>query len=267
MKGHYSGEAGVDWHLSKETATFVGPPNACRGELTLVNVSDSKVKVRTLQAQAASRPRKNIPSIQSSQISLFARVAPHSQAKTVAALHLASDTAPGKYSATVLCGKQKQAIEINVLEYRESEIQPSHLRFSGVSGETKHCQITITNHGNVDLALGDVGMVWLRESDWIGRTLVYTLRETNEGDNYESFANRLLKSFREEIIPPARVQFEPSAKKAVGAGKTLCRTMSLIFPPGLKKGRRYLGFIKINEDRIWLEVFCTGTAKESAQKT
>ncbi len=265
MKGHYSGEPGVDWHLSKDTAKFCGIPNECLGELTLVNTSDAKVKVRALMTQEPSRAAKDTLALKPSQISLYARVPPHSETQTLAALHLPSDTAPGQYRGTVLCGKHKHPIDVKILEHRESIIEPGHSRLRGESGETVSCQISITNLGNVDLELGDVGMVWLREFDWVGRTLVYTLRETTEGDSYEDYATRLVQHFRKDIIPPARIQFEPTAIRAIAAGKTLLRTFSLILPPGLKKGRRYLGFIKINEKRIWLEVFCTGNKKENIQ--
>ena len=122
----------------------------------------------------------------------------------------------------------------------------------------------IRDRGNVPLGIKDVGMVWLREHDWIGRTLVYTLRETAPNDSLNDFGNRLLQTFRSEIIPPAKIKFEPTSHQkealdTLSPGNTVERNLNLTLPTALKKGRRYLGFIKINESRIWLEVYCSGS--------
>jgi hypothetical protein len=261
MKGPYSGEPGVDWHLSKESGVFYGPPSECLGQLTFINTSCSKIKIRCLNTEEATRKRKDCHSLKPSQINLYARIAPNSKSKVIAELQLPHDTAPGQYQASVVYGKEKYPIDITIIEHHEALITPSHSRLRGVSGDKVSCKLTITNFGNVAFELGDVGMVWLREYDWIGRTFVYSLRETSEEDSYEDFANKLLHNFHKDNIPPARIQFKPEKVISIAAGDSLVRTLILTLPPGLKKGRRYLGFIKINENKIWLEVYCTGGQK------
>lgn len=259
MKGTHNGEPGTDWHLAAGPYFFSGTPGECRGELTFVNDSDNKIKVWALMTQPPARKRKDRLLLTPTRINLAARVPPHGEVRTQAALQLSPDTEPGLYQATVLCGEHKAPLEVEVLEHRELMIAPTHLRLRGASGETLSCSLTITNLGNVPIELGDVAMIWLRERDWIGRTLVYSLRETTETETYEDFANRLLHDLREAIIAPARIRLEPTMKAALAAGMTLERTLSITLPAGLKKGRRYLGFIKINDDRIWMELYCTGS--------
>jgi len=259
MKGAYSGSPGVDWHLAKGSCHFYGTPHECQGELTVINVSNDKVKVRALSTQKPSRQRKDALTLQPTYLALSARVPPHSETRTLASLQLPPETAPGQYQATVICGKQKLPIEVKILEHREASIEPSHLRVQGKSGDTVNTKLCITNLGNVALDLRDIGMVWLREYDWIGRTLVYTLRETDTNDRFEDFSSRLLHTFHNDMIPPAKIQFKPSAEGLLSAGSAMLRTLSITLPSGLKKGRRYSGFIKINEIRIWLEVYCSGS--------
>lgn len=260
MKGPYSGEPGVDWHLSKGACSFYGTPHDCRGELTFVNTSDAKVKIRSLQTQAPSRTRKECHALAPSEIAVAVRIQPRSQTCTTASMQLAPDTPPGQYQAIMLCGAQNVPVDIQVTAYHELALEPNHISVHAASGETIRWQLSLQNLGNVPLELGDVGMVWLREQNWIGRTLVYTLRETSEEETYEDFLNHLLHSFHDEMIPPARVLFEPAKIFTLGAGKHIVRNLSMTIPPGLKKGRRYAGFIKINDSRIWLELYCTGNA-------
>tara|TARA_R110001592_G_scaffold86031_1_gene254034 strand:- start:41399 stop:42196 length:798 start_codon:yes stop_codon:yes gene_type:complete len=265
MKGPYSGQPGIDWHIAKESGAFYGTPSECRGQLTFINTSDSKIKIRCLKTQEATRKRKDYASLKAAHINLFARIAPKSESCVTAELQLPLDTAPGQYQASVLCGKDTHPIDITIIEHHETSISPSHIRLKGASGDQVSCQLSITNFGNVAVEFGDVGMVWLREYDWIGRTLVYALRETTEDDSYVDFNNRLLHNFRKDIIPPARIQFEPAKIISIASGMSIIRTLMLMLPPGLMKGRRYLGFIKINENRIWLEVYCTGGQKDKTQ--
>jgi hypothetical protein len=266
MKGPYSIEPGNEWHIAKGACTFYGPPKECQGQLTLVNTSDSKVKVRNLMTQPTTRLRKDWYALKPTHITLAARLQPHSQSCVMSSLKVPIDTTPGNYQASILCGQQKTPIEVIVLENREIMIEPRHFSLRGTSGETVSFQLAITNLGNVPITLGDVGMVWFREQDWIGRTLVYALRETAPNESLEEFGNRLLHRFHDEIVPTAKVQFEPSKINALPAGKSTSRTLSLALPVGLKKGRRYLGFIKINEERIWLEVYCTPSTLAPEQK-
>ena len=265
MKGPYSGEPGIDWHLSEEPAIFYGIPSECRGQLKLINTSGAKVKIRSLATDAPTKKRKSTPSLKPSKINLFARIKANSEACVTAELELPHGTAPGQYQASIPCGKHKHPIDVTILEHHELLISPNHIRLKGESGDTVSYQITISNLGNVALEFGDVGIVWLREQNWVGRTLVYTLRDTTAEDSFEDFENHLLQNFRKDIIPPARIQFEPAKINAISAGETLIRKLTLTLPPGLMKGRRYLGFIKINENRIWLEVYCSGGQKQKIQ--
>lgn len=281
MKGPYSGEPGIDWHISKEPLSFYGIPSECRGQLSLINKSDAKVKIRHLATQNAgeattnstnkstskstSKKTKKNAGLNASQINLFARIKPNSETCVTAELEVPHNTAPGQYQTTVVYGKQKHPVDVTILEHHELIISPSHIRAKGESGDKVSCEISISNMGNVALELGDVGMVWLREQNWVGRTLVYTLRETTAEDSFEEFENHLLQNFRKDIIPAARIQFEPAKISSIAAGDTLTRNATLTLPSGLMKGRRYLGFIKINEHRIWLEVYCSGGQKQKIQ--
>jgi len=264
MKKQYSSEPGTAWHLAKGTYSFCGPPQQCRGELAFINSSDSKVKVNSLHVLSLN-PKKGGKTLPATLIAVSARVPAHGDSRALATLQLPLNTAPGHYQACIECGKDTIPLEVEVLEHQEAMIEPTHLRVQAACGDTISCQLAISNLGNVPISFADVGMIWFRESDWIGRTLVYALRESIDKENYQDFANRLLHNFREDMIPPTRILLEPGRMSALAAGKSIKRTLRLPLPSELKKGRRYLGFIKIGGDRIWLELFCTGTHRKTTE--
>ncbi len=261
MKGFFSGEPGADWYLAKEAYSFRGTPNNCCGELMFVNKSDAKLKVKALKVEPPGRTRKDCKPLEPADLSLSLRLPAHSQGRVSAYLQLPADTPPGQYQAQIICGKEKHPVDITVTEYRELEIEPGHIQVRANAGESVEIKLSFTNHGNTMIDLGDVGMIWFREQNWIGRTLVYELRETEQDASYEDFATRLLHRFQDDMISPARIIFEDKEPCHLEAGTTLNRSAKLTAPTGMKKGRHYLGFIKINEQRIWLELFCTGNAK------
>lgn len=259
MKASYSGTPGTDWCLAEEEYTFSGPPQECQSELTLVNNSDNKVKVRLLEAKPPSRKRKGMQVLEPLQIILSARVPPHGEVRVPATLALPANTPPGVYQAAIPFGDKQTKVTVKVHEYRELMIEPTHLRLQGNSGETVSHILVLSNLGNTPISIEDVEMVWLREESWIDRSLIYALRESGPEDTYEDFANRLLHSFRESVVAPARLQLKPASDKPLAPGQSLTRTLTMVLPKGLKKGLRYLGFIEVNEDQLWLELYCNRT--------
>ena len=260
MKDAYSGKPGTDWQLATGPFVFSGPPDACLGEVELTNLSHEKQKIRTLDTTPNARPGKEKQPLPACRLQLGARLPPGFEGALSARLELDRTTPPGHYGAEIKCGSRKAKLDITVAPHHELLIEPTHIRLRGASKDTLTAELTLTNHGNLAVPLDDVAMVWLREQDWIGRTLVDTLRSCDPKDDYETFANNLLQQFRQDQLQPVRISFQPSRKEPLAPGETLQRQLSLTLPAGLQKGRHYRGFIKIGEDRIWLELYCNGSA-------
>ncbi len=266
MKAAYTGEPGLDWRLEKGPFEFVGRPGECVGELTFSNPTNDKVKIRRINLEAISDKRRKTPTLESAELSMQLRLQPHSVGVTKALLEFDPRTAPGEYEVKCCCGDQTEVIKVQVLENPALAVNPTHTLLRGASGDTLTCRVRIENPGNVPMQVSDAGMIWLRERNWIGRTLVYSLREAAEDDNYEAFANRLFRDFKQSMVPPASVRLEPKQDELLAPGDGIDKTLTLTAPPGLEKGRTYLGFIKINMTRIWLELYCNGSPNSAKRR-
>ncbi len=258
MKAEYNAEPGTEWHLGDGPYRFSGPPQECLGTLILANTTDHKVKIRRLPTGTPGRVRKGNQALESTHIEISARLPPLTEIRSAARLELPPDTPPGLYQGTLLCGPRKIGIEAEVQAHRELMVEPSHMRLHGTSGDEQQYRLLFSNLGNVPVPLDNVAMVWLREKDWIGRSLVYTLRETQPEETYEDFANRLLHEFCGSMIRPASVHLEPDQNGPLLPGQQREMILKLTLPSGLKKGRTYNGFLKICDDRIWMELYCNG---------
>src|SRR5690606_6363018 len=120
----HTGEAGSDWRLGPGPYRFSGPPSQCVGELVLINQSADKVKVYALETRPAGRSRRSAHALPATQLILSARVPPRSEARARAVLQLDSHLPPGSYQAQVVCGDQKEALQIEVEEARELTVEP-----------------------------------------------------------------------------------------------------------------------------------------------
>ncbi|MBL4865494.1 MAG: hypothetical protein JKY67_03865 [Pseudomonadales bacterium] len=119
--------------------------------------------------------------------------------------------------------------------------------------------LTFNNVGNVPINLRPVGLVWLEESNWSGRTLVNALRNIDSDHGIEDILSFSVKDMKKSMVKPARIKIEPREVAQLMPGVTLERTIDFTLPKGLRKGAHYKGFIKFNEITVWMNVFCNGS--------
>ena len=116
MKAPFSGIPGTDWRLDDKEYQFSGTPNACIGQLSFINDSEKKVKVRSLQVESLKRvdvdgsPGANPSSTLSSSgdMDLHIRVPAKSKQNAEASLQLDPSTAPGTYVTNIRYGELSQ---------------------------------------------------------------------------------------------------------------------------------------------------------------
>jgi hypothetical protein len=252
------------WCLDASKIQFCGPPSNCIGRLVFVNHSDEKVKIRELRASISQNT--STLHLLSSAIVCRTKLAAHTQNNVWAKLQLNPSTPPGEYEISVHVGEHCYAANVRVTAEENLQITPKRLNFEGVSGDQVSQCVIFENFGNTCIALQDLSMVWLEEKNWAGHTLVQTIRDTPADADYTGYLNTLLKNFQNSLIAPAKVELSPSEPDVIHPGERLEKTVSLILPPGLKKGKTYHGFIKIRRYRIWLAVYCNGSPNSSIRR-
>ena len=247
------------WQLGKGPFIFIGMPPICRGEIELKNKSDRKIKIRgitTTDHASGSMAARGF-----GEVKIRTRLAPLAQALRPAHFSIDQHTPPGTYRTKIVTGKQREPAVIHVLENPDFRVTPSRIVTKGGSGDQLEHVLVIHNHGNVTHTLHDIGMVWLEEEDWVGRTFVYTLRESpDKTEGHQPFLDRVMGEFHKSMIPPVRVRLRYDDKE-IKPGDTREVFLSMVLPDGLKKGRTYFGFIKLMGKRLWVEVRCTRSPK------
>ncbi len=266
MKAPYSGEPEKDWQLAKGPFKFLGIPSQCVGELGLINTSSQKIKVRSLSTIGQSALKGAAEALGEVVVALRAKIPSKGSLKTQARLQIDTFTPPGVYETKVVCGKQQELVQVKVLENHDLRIQPRHIKLKGASGDTLSYTIQLANFGNMPVVLHDAAMIWLEEKNWVGRTFVYMMRDSVEGETHQQFLDRVVDGFRASMVAPVSVHFEPKADAVLPPGVSVERNMTLTLPKGLQKGKVYHGFIKINEKRVWVELNCNGSHNSTKRR-
>jgi len=262
MKAMHSAPPEKAWRLGKGPFIFSGIPPVCNGMVELINLSDEKVKVRSLPALSK---KGTAPSGFLDEAQVGVTLAPQSRVRVAACFDIDPHTPGGTYNTTLSCGKQKEEVVVHVFNDPGLELDPERIFLRGAAGEKLSHMLVIRNTGNVVFSLPDVSLIWLEEQDWVGRTLVYTLRESSKSDNHEDFLNRTLREFQSEMIPSTRVMLETKSS-TIHPGEVAEVQLTLTLPEELKKGRTYFGFIKMPGRRLWFEIECNGVPKSAKRR-
>ena len=260
MRKDFTGIPGSDWHLAGGTYHFSGPPDDCTGTLSVVNHSDQRIRIRRLQTVQPSRSRKGFTPLTQTRIRLRTTVAPNSDAEASARLELPDNIAPGRYLALLKTGDEKITLEVEVEATRRLELDPEEHLLVGRAAEPVSFRVDVLNAGNVPVNILPMMPVWLLEEDWNQRVLVSVLQESGDTDDFATVAQRLLERARQDIPAPAEVQASPAPPLTLAPGDTTTLTLSLTLPENLAVGREYAGHVRINEERVDLEVYCEGPA-------
>lgn len=259
----HSAPPGVAWRLGKGPFIFGGVPPICAGDLELINASDEKVKVRTIPVigykdSAASK-------FGLAELMVGVRLAPRDRTRARAHFILDPHTPPGTYTADISCGSQREPVVVHVWEKQSLRISPDEIRLRGAGGDLLSTLILITNEGNVTETMRDLALVFLEERNWVGRSLVYALRETGAEEGHQAYLDRLTREMRVTLARPARIT-RRSDDSELRPGETREVELEIALPAELIKGRAYFGQIPFMSGELFFEVECNGAQNSTKRR-
>jgi hypothetical protein len=247
------------WRLGKGPFIFIGIPPIVTGELELENPTDRKVKVRSIPTTGPKDKALAVRGLD--EIKVKTRLTPQIRLSQPAHFNIDQHTPPGTYETEIVCDDQREIAIIHVLENPDFDIAPSRIIWRGGGGDRLSHVLVLRNHGNVSHTLHEVGMIWLEEQDWVGRTFVYSLRDAAEKEKeHQAFLDRVLEQFKKSMVHTVQVSLTYD-KAELKPGDTRQVMLDITLPDSLKKGRTYFGFVKLMGKRLWVEVRCTHSGK------
>lgn len=251
--------AATTWRIGTDELVFSGAPPLLTGEVELVNDSDEKVVPKDLQAHFDQDQGIHV------DLRVPVRLAPHSRMRVRAQCVVERETPPGTYRGSVRHGHEQTPTTVHVFERNATTVRPTVLHFAGAPGEHIEQHVFLTNNGNVTHTLSKRGVVFFEEANWVGRSLVFALREIAAEDGVQRYLDRVVKELVGSMASMTTVTIgapHPTLKP----GSTMEVKLAFDLPEQLTKGRTYGTWLNVAGAHITFELLCNGSANSTLRR-
>jgi hypothetical protein len=251
--------ASAAWRLGESDLIFSGVPPLLTGDVELINESDEKINPKRLETRFDRKQGIH------GDLRVPVRLAPHSRTRVRVQFVIDRQTRPGTYWGSVNVGDRATPTTVHVYERVATSVQPSIMRFAGASGDDVELRVSLSNNGNTAHTLNKGGVVQFEEVDWIGRVLVYALRETSRDDGMQSYLDRVVHELVGSMVSTTTIAISAPTSKLEPRDTTQV-LLTFTLPAGLIKGRTYGAWLPIAGTRVTLELLCNGAEKSNRRR-
>jgi hypothetical protein len=259
----YSDPPGEAWRLGQGPFIFSGVPPLCVGAVDLINDSDEKVRVRRIPVVGHKDQASS--SLGLNELRVTTPLLPHQRTRARAFFRLHPYTPPGTYTAHLSCGSQQVPVTVHVWERAGVQVDPGQIRLCGEAGETLSTMVVVTNDSNIARSHREVALVFLEERNWIGRSLVFALRETKEDEGHQACLDRVVHELKISLARPARVTIRTDFSE-LQPGEKVEVELDIALPAELVKGRTYFGSTKFMGGKLNFLVDCNGAGNSTKRR-
>jgi hypothetical protein len=254
---------GEAWRLGRGPFIFSGVPPLCVGAIDLINESDEKVRVRRIPVVGPKY--EALSSLGLHELRVASALPPHQRMKARAFFRVAPYTPPGTYTADLSCGSQHEPVIVHVWERAGLQVDPGEIRLRGAAGEVLSTKVVVTNESNATQTCRDIALVFLEERNWVGRSLVFALRETKEDEGYQAYLDRVVRELKVSLTRPARVTIRTGFSE-LQPGESRELELEITLPAELVKGRTYFGSTKFMSGKLIFRVECNGASESTRRR-
>ncbi len=259
----YSAPPGEAWRLGEGPFIFSGLPPLCVGAIDLINESDEKVRVRRIPV--LGHKDEALSSLGLDELRVATPLPPRQRTRARAFFRVDPYTPPGTYTADLSCGDQHEKVIVRVWEKVSLRVDPGEIRLRGAAGETLSTIVVVRNEANTIQTHRDVALVFLEERNWIGRSLVFALRETKEEEGHQACLDRVLHELKISLARPARVMVRTEFSE-LHPGETRELDVEITLPAELVKGRMYFGSTNFMGGKLNFKVECNGPQNSTKRR-
>ena len=249
----------ISWHIGEKPLVFSGTPPLLSGEIELINEGDEKIAPKRLEMHFDREQGIH------ADLRVPGRFAANSRTRVRAQFVVDRDTLPGTYHGSVRAGSRTTPATVHVYERKAATVAPSILQFAGAPGDHVELHASLTNNGNVTHTLAKTGVIFFEEANWVGRSLVFALREASADEGVQRYLDRVLHELVQSMVGTTTVAIS-APQRTLEPGGTLQLRLAFILPDRLAKGRTYGTWLPIAGTRITFELLCNGTANSTLRR-
>lgn len=246
--------AGVPLHV-------VGRPPFLVGVLDVANDTDRRVSLgrheQSLRAEDGAVVR--------ARLHFVGRAHPNARTRVPVHLFVDAATPPGLYRTEVDVGGTRHPVEVRVLPSQGVDVTPNVVRMHAAAGAPIESELVAYNCGNVEHVLAKHAVVFFEESHWVGRALVFALREADPSEGAQRYLDRVLHELLTTMGPTTTLHLDAPVPTLPPGAATVVR-LSATLPAELAKGRTYVATFALAGSDVRIEIDVNGAANSTKRR-
>ncbi|MDP9106610.1 MAG: hypothetical protein M3N49_11845 [Candidatus Eremiobacteraeota bacterium] len=241
---------------------LIGKPPVLVG--TLDHANDTDESIRLDRREASLRAADGGAEVRGS-LRFIGRA--HPKTRTRMPVHLVVDegTPPGLYSTEIDVGGTTRPVEVRVLERLGVRVSPSLVQLRTAAGAKIDADLVVSNNGNVEQALPQRAVVFFEEANWVGRALVFALRDADAQEGVQRYLDRVVRELRTTMAGTTTLEFTAPVETLAPGAETVVH-LSATLPDALVKARTYVAFYTFAGRLLHIEVVVNGAANSTKRR-
>ncbi|MBS0431108.1 MAG: hypothetical protein JSS21_01695 [Proteobacteria bacterium] len=251
---HEVAEPGPSLQLAGPPRTrllFTGPPQGLSGSIPLVNRSDAKLKLRSIELKSQSL--KGVASLPLGVTPFFAKLYPGEQANVPGMIVLDSSTPPGNHQFEISVGGTTMAAEAHVEEVVDLRMAPSQITILAGSATDFTRTFIAENAGNVDLPTGAQCETPILDSNDIVSAMVSGINDSDKS-TVEAMVKGILLHWGDLHAGTLVTRRDPIV---LHPGQKLAVDVHFHLPATLKPLRHYWANLQLYNATLSVDIYTT----------
>jgi hypothetical protein len=244
-----------------EPLRLTGKPPLLVGALDYAN--DTPESVRLDRREASFRSAQGGEAHGS--LRFVGRALPHARTRVPVHLMVGAGTPPGVYSTEVDVGGTVRPVEARVLERLGVRVVPNLVQLRAAAGERIEADLVVANEGNVEQTLPRHAVVFFEEANWVGRALVFALRDAEPDEGVQRYLDRVVRELCTTMAGTTTLDFDAPAAALQPGAETVVH-LSATLPDALVKSRTYVAFFTFAGRLVHIEVAVNGAANSTKRR-
>ena len=246
-----SGDAGV---------VFSGPPKMLRGNIPLVNTSDQKLKMSSLQVKTDTL--LGPASLPLQKMAVGVRLNPGEQAAVSSTIQLDPQTAPGTYNFSMNISGTSVAATAHVTEVVDFRMEPTEVTILAGADSSFERTFVIENAGNVPLPLGERCEAPLLDSIDLRTSMLQGLHDAGDAELKEK-VNSWMKEWGTRMPGMLVILRDPIT---LSPGNKITAKATFQLPDNLEPFRCYKADLQLYNALLTVTIYTTRNSNPESKK-
>ena len=150
---------------------------------------------------------------------------------------------------------------------RALHVRPSFVRLKAAAGAEISAELIVLESAATSrTGSRPRAVVFFEESYWVGRALVFALREADADEGVQRYLDRVVHELRATMAPTTTIVYLHPASEHLAPGQETMVRIAATLPVELAKGRTYVATFALAGTDVRIEIDVNGAANSTKRR-